>query len=380
MAGPLEGVRVVELGGIGPAPFCGMVLADLGADVVRINRPSDAGVMRVNPVLDRGRRQLAVDLKSSAGVDIVRKLIATSDAVIEGFRPGVMERLGFVPAELRVDNPKLVVGRMTGWGQTGPEAQSAGHDINYISMAGVLGSIGHADGPPVPPINLVGDFGGGGMLLTVGVLAGILNARTTGKGQDVDAAMVDGAALLSAMMYGFAKNGVWDLSRRGVNFLDGGAPYYNVYPCADGQYVSVGALEPQFYAALIEGLGLGDQIDLGRQGDESTWPRQAELFAEVFKTKTRDEWAEHFAGTDACVAAVLSFAEAPSSPHLVARSTFAKDAAGTIHPSPAPRFSETPLGAPGVPPNIGDHTSTVLAELGYAPADVAALRADGTIA
>jgi len=292
----------------------------------------------------------------------------------------VMERLGFVPAELRVDNPKLVVGRMTGWGQTGPEAQSAGHDINYISMAGVLGSIGAADGPPVPPINLVGDFGGGGMLLAVGVLAGVLNARATGRGQDVDAAMVDGAALLSAMIYGFAKNGMWDLSRRGVNFLDGGAPYYSVYECSDGQYVSVGAIEPQFYAALIEGLGLGDQVDLATQMDASTYDRNRELFAGVFKTKTRDEWAEHFAATDACVAAVLSYAEAPSAPHLVARSTFVKDSAGTIHPSPAPRFSETPLATPDVPPNIGDHTSALLAELGFAPADVAALRADGTVA
>jgi alpha-methylacyl-CoA racemase len=371
---------VVELGGIGPAPFCGMVLADLGADVVRINRPSDVGVTRGNPVIDRGRRQLAADLKSPDGIGIVRKLIATSDAVIEGFRPGVMERLGLVPAELRADNPRLVVGRMTGWGQTGPEAQSAGHDINYISMAGVLGSIGRPGEAPVPPINLVGDFGGGGMLLAVGVLAGVLNARTTGRGQDVDAAMVDGSALLSAMIFGFMKLGAWDGTQRGVNLLDGGAPYYNPYECADGQYVSVGAIEPQFYAALVEGLGLSDRVDLASQTDTSTWPRVAALFAETFRTRTRDEWADHFAGTDACVAAVLSFVEAPNAPHNVARSTFVKDAAGTIHPAPAPRFSETPLAAPEVPPSAGDHTSVILAELGYGPAEIAAFRASGTVA
>jgi len=378
--GPLAGIRVVELGGIGPAPFCGMVLADLGAEVVRINRPAEVGGPASNPVLDRGRRNLAVDLKSPAGVEAVRRLVDTADAVIEGFRPGVMERLGFVPDELRATNPRLVVGRMTGYGQTGPEAQTAGHDIDYIARSGVLGAIGRAGGRPMMPLNLVGDFGGGGMLLAVGVLAAILSARATGEGQDVDAAMVDGSALLMAMTYGFAAQGVWDLAERGVNLFDGGMPYYDTYECADGRFVAVGAIEPQFYAALVEGLGLGDRLDLMAQDDRSTWPRQAELFAAAFAARTRDEWAAHFAGRNACVTPVLMPSEAPGDAHLAARSTYVTDETGVIHPAPAPRFGGTPLASPSAPTAPGADTDAVLADLGYSSEEIAVLRDQGVVA
>jgi alpha-methylacyl-CoA racemase len=375
-SGPLAGVRVVELGGIGPVPFAAMLLADLGSDVIAVRRIGDTGVG--NPVLDRGRRSIAVNLKDPRGVEVVRSLIAGSDAVIEGFRPGVAERLGFDPGELRRDNPALVFGRMTGYGQDGPLAQRAGHDIDYIALSGVLGAIGHAGDRPVPPLNLVGDFGGGGMLLAVGVLAAIINARATGRGQDVDAAMVDGAALLMAMVYGFHAAGAWT-DERGANLLDTGAPFYDTYRCADGNFVAVGALEPQFFASLIDVLGVGDLVDIAQQHDRRTWPRVRTVLTETFARATRDEWAERFADTDACVAPVLGLAEAPRHAHNRSRGTFVTDAKGTVHPAPAPRFSGTPAGEPEPPAAPGSHTDVLLREIGIDESDAATLRRDGVV-
>ena len=376
MTGPLAGVKVVQLGGIGPVPFCGMVLADLGADVVVIHRTAEAGSASI-PVIDRGRRSLAVDLKQADGVALVRRLIDGADAVIEGFRPGVAERLGFDPAELRTTNPRLVVGRMTGFGQDGPLAQAAGHDIDYIALSGALGAIGRKGEAPVPPLNLVGDFGGGAMFLAVGVLAAVLSARTTGQGQDVDAAMVDGSALLTAMQWGFAASGMWNLEERGVNWLDTGSHWYDTYRCADGEYLALGALEPQFYADLVTGLGV--DVDLTKQMDPAAEAATRELFAATIATKTREEWVKTFEGLDACVAPVLSMAEAPTHPHNIARGTFVEDSAGTVQPAPAPRFTGTPLAAPAPAGVRGAETDAILAELGLAPEDIATLRAAGTV-
>lgn len=370
-------MKVVQLGGIGPVPFCGMVLADLGADVVVIHRTAEAGTASI-PVIDRGRRSLAVDLKSAEGVALVRRLIDGSDAVIEGFRPGVAERLGLVPDELRTTNPKLVFGRMTGYGQDGPLAQAAGHDINYIATSGALGAIGRKGEAPVPPLNLVGDFGGGAMFLAVGVLAAILSARASGRGQDVDTAMVDGSAALMAMQWGFAARGMWRPDERGVNWFDSGAPWYDAYRCSDGEYLAVGALEPQFYADLVKGLGV--EVDLTTQMDESTWPALRETFASAIATKTRDEWIAAFEGLDACVAPVLTMAEAPTHPHNRARATFVQDADGVTQPAPAPRFSGTPLAAPAPAGARGADTDQVLGELGLSAEEIAKLRAAGTVA
>ncbi|MEP9385069.1 CaiB/BaiF CoA-transferase family protein [Nocardioides sp. KR10-350] len=376
MSGPLAGVSVVELGGIGPGPFCAMVLADLGADVVRVHRPAEVGT-DPNPVLDRGRRSLAVDLKSEAGRAVVRRLVDGADALIEGFRPGVLERLGLAPATLRATNPALVVGRMTGFGQDGPLAARAGHDINYIALSGVLGSIGRTGERPVPPLNLVGDFGGGGMLLALGVVSAVLHARATGVGQDVDAAMVDGSALLMAMTYGFAAQGRWTPDR-GSNMFDGSMPFYDTYECADGRYVAVGAVEPQFYAALIETLGV--DVDPRDQRDPETFARTRKTFAEAFRTRTRDAWAEVFTGVDACVTPVLDIAEAPSDPHLAGRSTYVTDEAGVVHPAPAPRFAATPLAPPAVPPAPGAHTDEILAGIGLTSEEIARLHQEGAVA
>lgn len=376
---PLHGVRVVELGGIGPAPFCAMVLADLGAEVIRVHRPTERGTYP-NPVLDRGRRSLAVDLKQPAGAELVRDLIATSDVVIEGFRPGVAERLGFDPIRLRRANPRLVVGRMTGYGQDGPLAQRAGHDINYISLSGALGAMGRADERPAPPLNLVGDFGGGGMLLTVGVLAAVLQARATGVGQDVDASMVDGSALLLAMIHGFVAQGTWT-AERGRNLLDSGAPFYDTYACADGRYVAVGAIEPQFFSALLEALDLTDRVDAARQRDPETWPHQRKLLTEAFARRTRDEWASAFAQVDACVTPVLGLDEAPDHPHLRARSTY-RTVDGAVHPSPAPRFSAVGGERPPPPPapTPGQDTDAILDELGLTADVISTLKDEGTVA
>ncbi|TPG38971.1 CoA transferase [Sphingomonas koreensis] len=331
---PLAGIRIIEIAGIGPGPFCGMMLADHGAEVIRIERP-DRPPDPKDPLL-RGRAAVALDLKSPGDVAELRRLVATADGLIEGFRPGVMERLGLGPDVLRGDNPRLVYGRMTGWGQTGPRAHQAGHDIDYIAVSGALDAIGVAGGKPVPPINLVGDFGGGGMLLAFGMLAGILHAKATGKGQIVDAAMSEGSALLMTMMWGFRAAGRWP-GPRGANLLDGGAFFYDTYETADGKYLAVGAIEPQFYAALRSVMGL-DGPEWDAQFDVAAWPRRKADLAAGFKTRTRDDWCAAFAGQEACVAPVLGFDEAPNDPHNVARGAFV-ERDGVVQPAPAPRFS-----------------------------------------
>jgi alpha-methylacyl-CoA racemase len=376
MSGPLVGVTVTEIAGLGPAPFCGMVLADLGADVVRVDRFEGSGMVRPQHDLhNRGKRSIAVDLKHPDGVEVVLRLVETSDALIEGFRPGVTERLGIGPAESLARNKSLVYGRMTGWGQDGPMVGMAGHDIDYIAISGALGSIGPSD-RPVPPLNLVGDFGGGGMLLALGVLAGILAARTTGVGQIVDAAMVDGAALLMTSHHGFIADGWWAPARE-ANLLDGGAPFYRVYETADQRHVAVGALEPQFFAALLDGLEVSID-DVGPQNDRDGWPAMAGIFAARFRERTRDEWARHFDGTDACVAPVLSMAEAPRHPHLAARGTFA-NVAGVIQPAAAPRFSATPASVDSGPVAPGADTDSILGGLGFSGDEIGKLRASGAV-
>ncbi len=361
--GPLRGVRVVELAGIGPGPFAAMLLADLGADVVRVDRVSAVDAGDSLDLLNRGKRSIAVDLKHPDGAEVVLSLVERAAILIEGWRPGVAERLGVGPAAALARNPALVYGRMTGWGQDGPLAPSAGHDIDYIALAGGLHPIGRAGGPPQIPLNLVGDFGGGSLYLVVGALAALHVAATTGRGQVVDAAFVDGVAHLTTMFSSLLHVGLWT-AQRGENLLDSGAPYYDVYETADGGHVAVGALEPQFYAELVRLLGLAD-ADLPGQHDLARWPQLRARFAEVFATRTRDEWAEHFAGTDACVAPVLSLTEAPQHPHLAARGTFV-DRFGVRQPAAAPRLSATPPDIAGPPPAAGADTEAVLSEWGLA--------------
>ncbi len=379
--GPLQGIRIVELAGIGPGPFCAMVLSDLGAEVVRVDRT--ANVMGGDPdvppadLLNRGRRSLAVNLKSPDGVGVVLDLVAEADAVIEGFRPGVMERLGLGPDVCLERNPKLVYGRMTGWGQDGPYAPTAGHDINYIALAGALDPIGRRGEGPVPPLNLVGDFGGGGMLLAVGIAAALVEAGRSGQGQVVDAAMVDGAALLTTMFHSFIAMGIWN-DERGTNMLDSGAHYYDVYETADAKYVSIGSIEPQFYAELLRLTGMQDE-ELPTQHDRTEWPALKDRFAKLFREKTRDEWCEIMEGSDVCFAPVLSLYEAPEHPHNVHRGTFTQ-VAGITQPAPAPRFSRTPAEIVSPPPHAGQHTDQILAEWGVADAARAEeLRAAGAI-
>ena len=377
MTGPLDGVRIVELAGIGPAPFAAMVLADLGADVVRVDRAHGGSGFARFDVLNRGRRSVAVALKHPDGVEVVLRLAAGSDALVEGFRPGVTERLGVGPEPCLARNPRLVYGRMTGWGQEGPYASEAGHDITYAAVAGALAHIGRAGQPPTPPLNLVADFGGGGMVLALGVVAGVLSARQTGTGQVVDAAMVDGVALLMAPFFMALRTGYFT-PERGTNLLDSGAPFYDSYPCADGRYVAVGALEPQFYAALVAGLGL-DSADLGEQHDRAGWPAMRERFAATFRSRTRDEWVTHFAGRDACVAPVNTTEEALADAHLAARGTVV-ELDGVVQPAPAPRFGGTPVALDRPPPEAGEHTGEILAGLGYDTDAVSALRASGAVA
>jgi alpha-methylacyl-CoA racemase len=378
-AGPLAGIRIVEIAGIGPGPFACMMLADHGAEVIRVERPGGAGgELPLDPrkdVLARNRRRVAIDLKSAEGAAVVRDLVATADGLVEGFRPGVMERLGLGPDVVIGANPRLVYGRMTGWGQTGPYAPVAGHDINYIALSGALHACGRADDKPVPPLNLIGDFGGGAMMLAFGMLAAILSAKATGQGQVVDCAMTDGSALLMSMIYSFRAQGIW-ADRRGVNLLDGGAPFYDTYETADGGYVAIGAIEPQFYALLKEKAGLGPEF--GVQMDARRWPEQRAALAAVFARKTRDEWCALLEGSDACFAPVLSLDEAPSHPHNVARGTFV-EAGGVVQPAPAPRYSATPTRQPDMPTTNAD-TAAVLAELGYPSARIDALRDAGVIA
>ena len=377
--GPLDGVRVIEIASLAPAPFGCMVLADLGADVLRVDRADRSGPEARTPVdpLVRGRRSIGLNLKDPAGVDLLLRLIEGADVLVEGFRPGVAERLGFGPEECARRNPRLVFARMTGWGQEGPLAPTAGHDIDYIGISGALAPIGRAGERPVPPLNLVGDFGGGGMLLAVGVLAALVERERSGLGQVVDAAMVDGSALLTSFIYGMRATGTWR-DERGSNMLDGGAPWYDTYETADGGYVAVGAIEPQFYAALLDGLGLGG-ADLPGQLDPSGWPELRRRFAEVFASRGRDEWAEVFAGTDACVSPVLSMAETAGHPHAVARNAFI-DVGGVTQPAPAPRFGRSPAGQPTPPPRPGADTDAVLADLGLSAAQVVDLRAAGVVA
>ncbi|HTW03730.1 MAG TPA: CaiB/BaiF CoA-transferase family protein [Streptosporangiaceae bacterium] len=377
--GPLNGIRVIELASLAPAPFACMILSDLGADVVRVERTEACGPGAAAPVdpLVRGRRSIGINLKDPAGAELLLRLAERADVLVEGFRPGVAERLGFGPQACAKRNPRLVYGRMTGWGQDGPLAPTAGHDIDYIAVSGALALVGREGERPVPPVNLLGDFGGGGMLLALGVLAALLERERSGLGQVVDAAMVDGSALLTSFVYGLRALGAWQ-DRRGVNLLDTGAPFYDTYQTADGGYVAVGALEVKFYAELLAGLGLSD-AGLPGQHDRAGWPVLRARFAEAFATRTRDEWAGVFAASDGCVAPVLGPAEAPGHPHNAARGTFA-DVGGVVQPAPAPRFSRTAAGVPAAPPRAGADTDTVLAEAGCGADEIAGLRAGGTIA
>ncbi|TMJ67184.1 MAG: CoA transferase [Alphaproteobacteria bacterium] len=379
--GPLAGFRIIEMAGIGPAPFAATLLADMGAEVIRVDRreAADLGLPGREPkfdVLHRGRRSLALDVKAEAGRAVVKQLAAKADALIEGFRPGVMERLGLGPEELLKINPKLVFGRMTGFGQDGPLAQAAGHDINYIALAGALHAIGRKGEGPVPPLNLVGDFGGGGMFLAFGVLCGLLEAQKSGKGQVVDAAMVDGAAYLLAGIYGLYSQGSW-ADERGVNFVDSGAPWYDVYKTRDGKWLSVGAIEKRFYEELVEKLGLAS-AGLPKQHDRKGWPILRERFAAAIASKTRDEWERVFEGSDACVAPVLALGEVESHPHNVARATFVRRD-GVLQPGPAPRFSRTAceMGPPAR--GRGADSEAVLRDWGFAPAEIAELTKVGVV-
>nr|HET7857893.1 CaiB/BaiF CoA-transferase family protein [Caldimonas sp.] len=373
--GPLSGLRVVEFEAIGPGPFAGMMLADMGADVLLLDRPGDAdlgiGHRRRFDVMRRGRRSLVVDLKTPAGIATALRVCDKADALIEGFRPGVMERLGLGPEVVLARNPRLVYGRMTGWGQEGPLADRAGHDIDYIAIAGVLHAIGRAGEAPVPPLNLVGDFGGGGLLLAFGIACGVIEARTSGRGQVVDAAMIDGAALLAAMFSGFLASGIWR-DERGTNILDGGAPWYDTYETRDGRHVAVGAIEARFYAELLARLGL-DAALARTQHDRTTWPSLRATLAARFKEKTRDEWAAVFAGADACVAPVLTFAESRAHPQVAARGGTIK-IDGVAQPAPAPRFGRTPGAATRPPPERGSGGAEALADWGFDAAEIAALR------
>ena len=371
--GPLQGVRVVELASIGPGPFCAMLLADLGAEVLAVDRPASEGP-GWPALFGRGRRRVAVDLKHPDGPGVVLDLVAGADALIEGLRPGVAERLGIGPEACLARNPRLVYGRVTGWGLDGPMAGAAGHDIDYIALAGALHPIGPADGPPVPPLNLLGDFGGGGMLLALGVVAALLEAARSGQGQVVDAAMVDGAALLTTQLHELLAAGLWT-DRLGANLLDGAAPFYAVYETADGRHLAVGALEPRFYAELLERVGLAGG-DLPAQLDRDGWPLLRERLAVVFRTRTRDDWCRLLEGTDACVAPVLSLLEAPSHPHHRARTTFV-EVGNVTQPAPAPRFSRTPCAHPD--PG-GPASDELLATWGLSEERIARLRASGALA
>jgi alpha-methylacyl-CoA racemase len=370
MPGPLVGLRVIELAGIGPGPHAAMVLADLGADVVRVERPS-AGVQgwQLAPGAEdqmlRGRRSVQLDLKDPADRETLLRLVERADVLIEGLRPGVIERLGAGPADCHARNPRLVYARITGWGQQGPLADRAGHDINYIALSGVLHAIGPAGGKPVPPLNLVGDFGGGSMFLVLGVLAALWERERSGTGQVVDAAMVDGVSVLAQMFWSLRACGRWS-DQRGANLLDSGVPFYDTYLCADGRYVAVGALEPQFYAALLGGLGLTD-ADLPVQQDPAGWPVLRRRFTDAFASRRRDEWMAVFEGTDACVTPVLSFAEVPMHPHIAARDTII-EIDGVPQAAPAPRFSRTPPDLPTPPPQPGADTAEVLADWAVVPA------------
>lgn len=382
MPGPLHGYRILEIAGIGPGPFAAMVLADLGAEVIRVDRiQAVRGPAPDTPHVDvsnRGRRNVAVDLKHPDGVATLLRLVESADALIEGFRPGVMERLGVGPDVCLARNPKLVFGRMTGWGQDGPYSMAAGHDINYIALAGALAHFGRAGEPPTPPLNMVGDFGGGGMLLALGVVCGLLESVKSGQGQVVDAAMVDGAALMMTMFWAFKAMGAFDENARGTNLLDTGAHFYDVFLCADDQYVSIGSIEPQFYAELLRLTGLSDDPDLLQQMNKGQWPQLKTRLAGVLATKTRDQWCVLMEGTDVCFAPVLTMSEAAQHPHNIARSTFV-EIAGITQPAPAPRFSRTVADMPAPPAHPGQHTRDVLNDWGFTANEIDGLLAAGAV-
>ena len=377
--GPLTGLKVIELQGIGPGPFCGMMLADMGAEVVRVDRASSVGreTTRVD-VLARSRRSIAVDLKNPDGVETVLKLLESSDVLIEGFRPGVMERLGLGPDVCLDRNPALVYGRMTGWGQNGTMAHAAGHDINYIALTAALHSVGEKGRRPTPPLNLVGDFGGGGMLLAFGIVAALFERGRSGRGQVIDAAMTDGSALLMNGLYGMMNGEFW-LPERGSNLLDGGAHFYGTYETRDGKYISVGSIEPQFYALLLEKSGLGEQDGLPPQMDREEWPEMQRRLEAIFRTRTRDEWDEIMLGTDICYAPVLNFRDAVTHPHNRSRDTFV-EVDGIHQAAPAPRFSRTPPQTPSAGVAPGAHTDEVLGSFGFGDAEIRSLRESGAVA
>ena len=382
MAGPLKGYRIIEIAGIGPGPFAAMLLSDMGAEVIRVERSQAVrGPAPDSPgadILQRGRRNVAIDLKNPEGVETLLTLVESADALIEGFRPGVMERLGVGPDVCLARNPGLVFGRMTGWGQTGMYAQAAGHDINYISLAGALAHFGRAGEAPVPPMNMVGDFGGGGMFLAYGVVCALLERSKSGRGQVVDAAMVDGTAILMTMFWAFSQMGAHDENARGTNLLDTGAHFYDAYECADGKYVSIGSIEPQFYAELLKLTGLDTDPEFARQMDKSQWPHLKERIAEVFRTKTRSEWCSIMEATDVCFAPVLTMSEAATHPHNVERNMII-DIAGVKQPAPAPRFSRTIPEVSGPPAHPGQHTREILSEWGFDAARIDALLASGAV-
>jgi len=378
--GPLAGIRVLEFAGIGPGPFCGMMLADMGADVVRIDRAAsaqgrDMGRAPID-VLGRGRRSVAVDLKSAAGIELVLRMIEQADVVLEGYRPGVMERLGVGPEVCLARNPRLVYGRMTGWGQEGPMAHAAGHDINYIALAGALEPIGRKGQKPTPPLNLVGDFGGGGMLLAFGIAVALVERARSGKGQVIDAAMVDGAATLMGFFHGMLAMGAWG-GERGTNILDTGADCYETYETKDGGFISLGSIEPQFYAELIEKLGL-DPKSIPGQNDRAKWPEMKARFEAIFKTRTRDEWCALMEGSDVCFAPVLSMREVAKHPHLAHRATYV-ERHGLVQPAPSPRFSRTPAELDRPPARAGEHTAEVLEAYGFKAEEIARLREAKTV-
>ncbi|HYC54929.1 MAG TPA: CaiB/BaiF CoA-transferase family protein [Candidatus Binatia bacterium] len=378
-SGPLSGFRVIEMAGLAPAPYAGLILADFGADVIRVDRSPTAG-SRPDPTRDylaRGKRSVGINMKDARGVDSLMRLIDTADVLIEPFRPGVMEKLGAGPDVALSRNPRLVYARLTGWGQGGPFSPMAGHDIDYIALSGALTLFGREGEKPIPPVNLLGDFAGGGMLCALGVVLALLERSKSGKGQVVDSAMVDGAAHLASFVFGFFHAGLW-AEPRGTNLLDTGAPFYDTYATSDGEFMAVGAIEPQFYARLIEGLGLSAD-DMPHQMDRSSWPQVRQRFTEVFASRTRKEWTQIFDGTDACVAPVLGLGEAASHPHNVARSTFVDGIGGVPMPAPAPRLSRTPGVAAATAPMPGAHTDAVLAEAGLGADEITALRAAGAV-
>ena len=377
--GPLSGKRIIEIAGIGPGPFCAMLLSDLGAEVIRVDRASTvADELPDLPSLDllnRGRRSIGINLKDPEGVETVLKLIESSDALIEGFRPGVAERLGIGPEDCLTRNPKLIYGRMTGWGQYGSYSSMAGHDINYIALSGVLGMIGRKDEKPVPPVNLIGDFGGGGMILALGVCAALVEVASSGEGQVIDAAMTDGSALLATMVHSFKAMGIW--GDRGTNLLDTGAPFYDVFECSDGKFISIGSIEPQFYSELLRITGL-DQQENPKQMDRQSWDEMKSKIASAIKSKSREEWENLMEGTDVCFAPVLTIDEAYDHPHNLERNTFI-EVAGVKQPAPAPRFSRTPASITSPPPHPGEHTEEILLDSGFTISEISSLREQNVI-